>query len=135
MFLVPKPKFRSTDQVWFLKSPVGKNPLGRTVKALVEGTERINKEGRTFTNKTPRRIGISRMEEGLVPVEKGMRITGHRDMKSYAKYNSCLPDSEQRACQDLISGDSALAKGKAVNYLDLVTGQNLKTKVKQILIL
>jgi hypothetical protein len=51
-----------------------------------------------------------------------MRITGHRDMKSYAKYNACLPDSEQRACQDLISGDSALAKGKTVNYLDLVTG-------------
>jgi hypothetical protein len=135
MFLVPKPKFRSTNQVWFLKFPVGKNPLGKTVKALVEGTEGINKEGRTFTNKTPRRIRISRMEEGLVPVEKGMRITSHRDMKSYAKYNACLPDSEQRACQDLISGDSALVKGKAVNYLDLVTGQNLKTKAKQVLVL
>jgi hypothetical protein len=41
------------------------------------------------------------MEEGMVPVEKGMRITRHMDMKSYTKYNACLPNSEQRACQDL----------------------------------
>jgi hypothetical protein len=66
-----------------IKSPVGKNPLGRTIKTLIEGMPEINNEGHIFTNKTVRRIGISRMEEGMVPVEKSMRITGHRDMKSY----------------------------------------------------
>jgi hypothetical protein len=49
------------------------------------------------------------MEEGLVPVEKGMRITGHRDAKSYKKYNTCLPNSDQRAMQDLMLGESVLA--------------------------
>jgi hypothetical protein len=98
MFLVSKPKFKKSDSIWFLKSPMGKNPLGRTVKTLVEGTPGINTEGRTFTNKAARRIGITRMEEEMVPIEKGMRITRHRDNKSYAKYNACLPNMEQRAC-------------------------------------
>jgi hypothetical protein len=132
MFLVPKPKFKKSDSVWFLKSPVGKNPLGKTVKTLVEGTPEINSEGRNFTNKTAKRIGITRMEECMVPMEKGMTITGHRDMKSYSKYNAFVPDSEQRACQDIISGDSALAQGKSVNYQDLVIHEKLKVKAKQV---
>ena len=134
MFLVPKPKIKKLDSVWFLKSPVGKNPLGKTVKSLVEGTPEINSVGRSFTNKTARRIGITRMEEGMVPVEKGMLVTGHRDVKSYSKYNACVMDSEQRACQDLISGDSVLAKGKPVIYHDLVTRQNLKNVSNQVII-
>jgi hypothetical protein len=71
------------------------------------------------------------MEEGMVPVEKGMRITRHMDMKSYTKYNACLPNSEQRACQDLNSRDLVLVKGKPMNYQDLVIDQNLKIKTKQ----
>ena len=68
-----------------LPSPNEKNPLGRTVKTLEEGTLGINTKGYTLTNKTPKRIRITKMEEGMVPVEKGMMIIGHRDLKSYAK--------------------------------------------------
>jgi hypothetical protein len=116
MFLVPKPKFKISDQVWFLKFLVGKLLLGKTVKTLVEGHLEIKTEGRTFTNKIARPIGITRIEEGLVLVEKGMRITSHRDMKSYSKYNACVPNSNQRACQNLISRDLVLAQGKPVQY-------------------
>ena len=132
LFLTPKSKFKIADPVWFQKSPVGKNTLGKTVKALVDGTPGISKEGRTFTNKTPRRIGITRMEESLVPVEKGMRITGHRDSKSYAKYNAHVPESEQRACQDIISGDSVVAKGMVSNYQDLLRDQEEKVHARKV---
>ena len=93
MFFVLKPKFRKSDLVWFLKSPVNKNLLGKTVKTLAEGILEINTEGQTFTNKIARHIGVTQMEEGLVPIEKGMRVIGHRDMKSYSKYIACVPDS------------------------------------------
>ena len=59
---------------------------------LVEGTPEINNEGQTFTNQTAKHIGITRMEEGLVPIEKGMKVIGHCDVKSYSKYNACIPD-------------------------------------------
>ena len=77
---------------------MGKNPLRQMVKTLVEGALGIKIEERTFTNKTPSWIGIIWMEEGMAPVEKGMRITRHMNMKPYTKYNACLPNSEQRAC-------------------------------------
>lgn len=55
---------------------MGKNSLSIICKELIEGTG-IKAKGRVFSNKTPRRIGISRMENAHVPVEKGMCITSH----------------------------------------------------------
>jgi hypothetical protein len=77
-FLIPKHKVKMTNTVWFLKTPVGKNTLGRICKDLIDGTAGIEANGRVFSNKTPRRIGISQMEDAYIPVEKAMRITGHR---------------------------------------------------------
>jgi hypothetical protein len=65
-FLVPK-KVKVSDNVWFLKKPVGKNTLAGTMKMLIEAVG-IDPKGRIITNKTMRRIGISRMEEAGVPV-------------------------------------------------------------------
>ena len=79
-FLTPKSKLKRNEEVWFLKNPVGKNTLGQTVKNIILSTPGIDPKGRTFSNKTPHRIGISRMEEAQVLVEKGMRITGHRQI-------------------------------------------------------
>ena len=77
LFFTPKSKFKKTDFVWFQKFHIGKNTLDKTVRTLVEGIHGINLEGQTFSNKTPRRIGINQVEEGLVTVEKGMMITSH----------------------------------------------------------
>lgn len=104
MLLVPKPKFKKCEQVWFLKSHARKNPLRKTVELLVEGTMDSNTKGRTFTNKNLQHTGITRMKERMVLVEKGMMITRHRDNESYAKYNVCILDLEHWAYQDLILG-------------------------------
>jgi hypothetical protein len=84
-FLTPKLKLKSSDYVWFLKTPIGKNTLSKICKELIEGAG-IEAKGCEFSNKTPRRIGISKMEVALVPVEKGMRITGHR----YFYFSYCI---------------------------------------------
>jgi hypothetical protein len=76
-FRTPKLKVKKNDDVWFFKTPVGKNTLGQTVKQIILSTPGIGSKGRNFSKKMPRRIGISCMEEAMVPVEKGMRITGH----------------------------------------------------------
>jgi hypothetical protein len=126
-FLTPKLKLKSSNSVWFLKTPVGKNTLNKICKELIEGVG-IKAKGRVFSNKTPRRIGISRMEAVYVPIEKGMYIMGHRyfyfccifdslvclfiicywflyvelclfrDHKNYAKYNTLDSDIDQKAC-------------------------------------
>jgi hypothetical protein len=77
-FLTPKQKIKTIDTVWFLKTPIGKNTLGHICKDLIKGIAGIEANVRIFSNKTPRRIGISRIKDAYVPIEKGMRITGHR---------------------------------------------------------
>jgi hypothetical protein len=78
IFFTPKLRVKRNDDVWFLKTPIGKNTLGQMIRSIILSTPGIEPKGRTFSNKTPRRIGISRMEEAQVPIEKGMLITGHR---------------------------------------------------------
>jgi hypothetical protein len=77
-FLTPKLRVKKNDDVWFLKTPVRKNSLGQTVKSIILSILGIEPKGRTFSNKTLRHIGISRMEEAQVPIEKGIHITSHR---------------------------------------------------------
>jgi hypothetical protein len=78
MFLTPKAKLRNSSSVWFFKMPLVKNTLCQTVKTLVESTFGIKLRCWTFTNKTLRRIGITKMEEGFILVKKDMRIMDHR---------------------------------------------------------
>lgn len=63
------------------------------------------------------------MEDAHVLVEKGMRIIGHRDHKSYAKYSAVDSDIDQRVCQDVISGDLVIPKGKKAMFEDLISEQ------------
>jgi hypothetical protein len=74
----------------------------------------IETKGRVITNKTMHKIGISRREEAGVPVEKGMRITGHRDAKSYAKYRASYSEVDDKVCQDVISGTIAMVTGRSL---------------------
>lgn len=78
MFLTLKAKLKNSSSMWFLKMPLDKSTFCQTVKTLVESTFGIMLRGQTFTNKTLRRIGITRMKEGLILVKKGMRIMDHR---------------------------------------------------------
>ena len=48
-------------------------------------------------------------------------VSTGRDAKSYAKYNAIDSEVDQRACQDLICGSSAIAEGKRVLFQELVS--------------
>ena len=50
-------------------------------------------------------MGISRMAEAQIPTDKGMLITGHRDVKSYNQYNTNPLKLQMEICQRIISGD------------------------------
>jgi len=120
LFLQPKSHVKFKDHIWYLKTTIGKNMLAKTVKTLIEACDNIVGNERHFSNKTPRRMGISRMEASHIPVEKGMKITGHRDHKSYGRYNAVPRDIDQKVCQDVISNTNALAKGKPLTYIEIL---------------
>ena len=53
-------------------------------KRLCEGV--LSLKGKNVTNKTGRNTGIIKLDKVLVPLDKAMELTGHRDQKSFKKY-------------------------------------------------
>jgi hypothetical protein len=130
LFLVPK-KVKISEDIWFLKKVVEKNTLGGTMRTLVEAVG-IETKGRVITNKTMCHIGISCMEEAGIPVEKGMRITGHHDAKSYTKYKTNDNKVDDRVCQDVISGTSLMVAVKCV-FEDMLQREKEKQNLLKVI--
>jgi hypothetical protein len=81
---MPKVKsFNIAKQVWFMKTPVGKNILRQLSKKLTNDIPTL--KVKRITNKTKWGIAISKMVDALVPIEYGMKISNHCNAKSYAK--------------------------------------------------
>lgn len=59
---------------------------------MVEYTKLLAKNvsclvGKRFLNKTGRGVGITRLNEALVPIAKAIETTGHHTMDAFKKYN------------------------------------------------
>lgn len=118
-FLTPKmPKF-CKGPVWFTKQPIGRNTLAKITKRIFSGVPTACEK--RITNKTGRVTGITRMEEALVPREKAMVVTGHRDAKSYAKYSKEGRVAD-RALQRVIAGECV--NGQKLSYSDALRNEN-----------
>jgi len=84
LFLMPKVKsFNIVEQVWFMKTLVGKNILRQLSKKLTNDIPTL--KGKRITNNTTCGIAISRMVNAFMQVEYGMKISSHCNAKSYAK--------------------------------------------------
>ena len=84
IFLSPKTKLKlDRDLIWFSKVPVGRNTLGLLTKRLTEDIPEFI--GKKITNKSGRGTAVTRLTQAMVPIEYGMRVTGHRNSKSYSK--------------------------------------------------
>ncbi len=84
LFLMPKAKsFNIVEQVWFMKTLVGKNILKQLNKKLTNDIPTL--KGKRITNKTKWGNAISKMVNALVQVEYWMKISSHYNAKSYAK--------------------------------------------------
>ena len=58
-----------------------------------------------------------------------------RDHKSYAKYSAVDSEIDQRVCQDVISGDSVILKGKKAMFEDLMSEQRAVLDSEEVCVL
>jgi hypothetical protein len=123
-FLSAKIRFKVSDPVWFSSVPVGRNHLASLTKKLCNSVASL--KGKNITNKTGRNTGITRLDESLVPIEKAMEVTGHRDIKSFKKYNRSAPVVSDRAVQRSLAGDT-------LKYSDLVTEKRERLDLLKVL--
>jgi hypothetical protein len=114
-FLTSKQKFSKREKVWYTYIPVGRNTLSQVAKKLAEDVP--SPDTKRITNKTGRNTSISRLEEALVPIDRGMELTRHRDLKSYKKYNKKDTIASSVAMQTCMTGDE---NGNPISYLDAI---------------
>ncbi|KAL3694374.1 hypothetical protein R1sor_008025 [Riccia sorocarpa] len=90
----------------------GVNTLSSYMKDMVEDLPDIR--DKVITNKSGRGVGISRMVQSGVPTTFGMLQTGHRDPKSFVKYDQTSAEVKNRAIQRIISGE--VRDGKRLTF-------------------
>lgn len=73
-FLTLKSKFKNF-LVWYKEVPVGWNTLAKVAQKLAEDVPSL--EGKRITNKTGQNIGINRLEEAMVPVDRCRAVNSY----------------------------------------------------------
>ena len=121
LFLRPKLKVKKSDNVWYLKTPVGRNTLEGVTKLMAQSTN-IDKN---VSNKTGRHIGTTRMEQVLIPINVACERTRHRDPKKIYKYVKKDKIVENRAMQRIISGERS-ANGQPILYAEALEQEKSK---------
>ena len=89
--------------------------------------------GKQFLNKTGRGVGITRLNEALVPIAKAMETTCHPTMDAFKKYNHEKQILSERATQCIMSGE--MQDGTLVSYEDVYKEELEKYKFKVLYLL
>ena len=83
---------KATDAVWYKKSPLGKNEIG---KLLTKAAQNAGFPGRV-TNHSVRKTCISRLLDSDVPENYVAQLSGHRNLKSLDSYKSASIQHQRR---------------------------------------
>ena len=83
---------KATDAVWYKKSPLGKNKIG---KLLTKAAQNAGFPG-SVTNHSVRKTCISRLLDSDVPENYVAQLSGHRNLKSLDSYKSASFQHQRR---------------------------------------
>jgi hypothetical protein len=119
------------DHVWFKYGPVGHNQLDEVTKLLAKDIPCLARK--RISNKTSSGIGITRLNEGLVPIAKAMETTGHRTIDAFEKYNQENKTLSERAIQRFLSGE--MRDGTPILYEDTYKEEMEGYKLKLLYLL
>ena len=91
-YLAVKHKRKPDDNVWYMRSPLGKNEIG---KFLSTAAKNAGLQGRV-TNHSVRKTCISRLLDADVPNNFVAQLSGHRSLKSLDDYKSASYEHQRR---------------------------------------
>ena len=91
-YLAVKHRRKPDDEVWYMRSPLGKNEIG---KFLSTAAKNAGLQGRV-TNHSVRKTCISRLLDADVSENFVAQLSGHRSLKSLDAYKSASYDHQRR---------------------------------------
>ena len=97
LYLAPlrKPRDWSKALVWFAKQSLGENSIDHFMKTMAKTTG-LDTTNKVYTNHSLRKTLVRKLKKGGAQSHEIMAITGHRNEKSLADYDT-LDDDDHRA--------------------------------------
>ena len=80
-YLAVKQKRRADDQIWYMRSPLGKNQLGKFLLDAVSAAGLQSGKIR-LSNHSVRKTSIGRLLDANFPENYVMQLSGHKNLQS-----------------------------------------------------
>ena len=116
-YLAVKHQRKATDAVWYKKSSLGKNEIG---KLLTKAAQNAGLQGRV-TNHSVRKTCISRLLDSDVPENYVAQLSGHRNLKSLDSYKSASIQHQRRMSLALSRSSTTTSELQAVGNTQATT--------------
>ena len=85
----------SQDNVWYMKSPLGKNEIGKFLSIAAQKAG-LQREGKQITNHSVRKTCISRLLDADIPENFVAQLSGHKNTESLQSYKSASSTHQRR---------------------------------------
>lgn len=108
-YLVINHRRKPNDSIWYMKAPLGKNEIGKLMKAAARGA---CLQG-NITNHSFCKTSISRLMDAEVPVNYVVQLSGHKNLKSLDSYKAASIEHQRKMSYILsCSGEQSLQSSK-----------------------
>ena len=116
-YLAVRQNRSSQDQVWYMRSPLGKNEIGKFLSTAAQNAG-LHREGKRVTNHSFRKTCISRLLDVDIPENFVAQLTGHKSTESLQSYKSASSNHQRRMSLTLSRARSSSEKSTAVSNVE-----------------
>ena len=126
----------SQDNFWYMKSPLGKNEIGKFLSTAAQKAC-LQKEGKQITNHSVRKTCISRLLDADNPENFVAQLSGHKNTESLQSYKSASSTHQKRMSLTLCRARSGSEESTVSSVQDLQmascsSSENALTSTPQI---
>lgn len=94
-YLAVRQNRTSQDQVWYMKSPLGRNEIGKFLSTAAQKAGLL-REGKRVTYHSVRKTCISRLLDADIPENFVAQLSGHKSTESLQSYKSASSNHQRR---------------------------------------
>ena len=103
-YLAVKHNCRANDQIWYKKSPLGKNEIGNFLSTAAKKANLQQGQGAKITNHSVRKTSISRLLDADIPENYVAQLSGHKSIDSLQSYKSAGQQHQRKMSLTLSRG-------------------------------
>ena len=95
-YLAVKHDCKANEQVWYKKSPLGKNEIGNFLSTAPKKANLQQGQGAKITNHSVRKTSISRLLDADIPENYVAQLSGHKSIDNLQSYKSTGQQHQRR---------------------------------------